>query len=92
MDTYYALAVMDRQACTNQLEAMRRGLDHELEAMVTRLNKTDVAVTPKERSALMDTYAHRLALDAAIAVLMLKGHESSPPVQSATIGRIVKKK
>lgn len=91
-DTYYALAVMDRQACTDQLEAMVRGLDHELEAMVTRLDKTDVSVTPKERSALMGIYADRLALDAAISVLMPKGNESPPPVQSSTIGRIVKKK
>ena len=89
--TYYALAVLDRRACSGQLASMVHQLDRKLDEMVARLQKKDALATPREKRAMAKIFFHREALDAAISVIMPQAQSRQSAIQATTIGRLMKK-
>lgn len=91
-ETFYALAVLDRHACVNQLRPMITGMDHQLQEWVSRFEKADVTMHPSDGYALIDAFLCREALDAALAAATSGGKGVPLPVQPETIGRLLRKK
>jgi hypothetical protein len=90
--TYYALAVLDRNTCVNQLKPLIARADHQLKELVNQFETTGVPIGPPDRYALMDAFLFREALDAALAAAT-PGRKGMPrPVQTKTIGRLLRKK
>ena len=90
--TFYALAVLDRHACVNQLRPLIAEMDHRLKEWVSRFEKADVPMHPADGYALMDAFLYREALDAALAAATPGGKSIPLPVQPKTIGRLLREK
>lgn len=90
--TFYALAVLDRHACVNQLRPLIAGMDHQLKEWVSQFEKADFPMHPSDGYALVDAFLYREALDAALAAATPEGKGMPLPVQPKTIGRLLRKK
>ena len=90
--TFYALAVLDRHACVNQLRPPIAGMDHQLKECVNRFEKADVTMHPSDGYELMEAFLCREALDAALAAATPEGKGMPLPIQPKTIGRLLRKK
>jgi hypothetical protein len=89
--TFYALAVLDRQACMNQLMPLVHTQDNQTKELISRFKKTDLSTHPPDSFALMDAFLCREALDAALAAAMPAGKGLPPTVQPKTVGRLFRK-
>ena len=90
--TFYALAVLDRHVCVNQLRPLIAGMDRQLKEWVNRFEKADVTMPPADGYALTEAFLCREALDAALAAATPGGNGEPLPVQPKTIGRLLRKK
>ena len=89
--TIYALAVLDRPACTRQLESRVRQLDHQLKKIVERSRQSKERIQPDQQSELLQILTRREALDAAMALTNKTGKGISLPVSQQTLVGFLKK-
>jgi hypothetical protein len=89
--TIYALAVLDRPACTRQLESRVRQLDRQLKKIVGRSQQQKNRIQLGQKSELLQTLIHREALDAAMALTNKTGKGIALPVSQQTLVRLLKK-
>jgi len=90
--TIYALAVLDRPACTRQLENRVRQLDRRLKEIVGRSRQTEERMQPGLKSELLQVFIRREALDAALALTHKTGKGIPLPVPQQILVGLLKKK
>lgn len=90
--TIYALAVMDRPACTRQLESRVRQLDRQLKKIVGRSQQPKDRIQPSQKRDLLHILIRREALDAALELTNKTGKGVPMPVSRQTLVRLLKKK
>ncbi len=90
--TIYALAVLDRHICADQLMRQIRPLDDQLKAITARLEKAEHPVAKVDQVVLVETFFRREALDAVLAMVSPAGKGVSLPVPPNRIGRLLRKK
>lgn len=89
--TIYALAVLDRPACTRQLESRVRQLDRQMKHIVGRSQQPKDRIQPNQKSELLHILVRREALDAAMTLANKTGKGISLPVSRQTLVRLLKK-
>lgn len=90
--TIYALAVLDRPACTGQLESRVRKLDRQMKKIAGRTRQPKDRIQPSQKSELLHILIFREALDAAMALTNETGKGIPLPVSQETLVRLLKKK
>jgi len=89
--TIYALAVLDRPACTRQLESCVRQLDRQIKKIVGWSHQPKDRIQPVQKSELLQILIRREALDAAMALTHKTGKGISLPVSRQILVRLLKK-
>ncbi|WP_319522080.1 hypothetical protein [uncultured Desulfosarcina sp.] len=89
--TIYALAVLDRPACTRQLESRIRQLDHRLKKIADRSRQSKEPIQPDQKSELLQILTRREALDAALALTNKTGKGIPLPVSQQVLVSLIKK-
>ena len=89
--TVYALAVMDRHTCVEQLQPLIHRLDAKLNQAVNRIENPSMSVQSTDKTTLLNAFVCREGLDAALAVVAPDGKSITLAVQPEIIGRLLMK-
>ncbi|BBO76109.1 hypothetical protein DSCW_35260 [Desulfosarcina widdelii] len=90
--TIYALAVLDRPACTLRVESLVRQLDHQLKKIIDQSEQPGDRMQPGQKKELLQIFVRREALDAALELTNKTGKGVPMPVSQQALARFLKKK
>ena len=88
--TVYALAVLDRQTCVDQLRSSIHRLDAKLKQVVSRIENPG-STQSTDNTTLLNTFVCREGFDAALAAVAPDGKGIDLSVPSESIGRLLRK-